>query len=60
MRVNVKNPPKGPKVSKCEMGNIMNWPPIWYVQPFDPNKKQEKTEIKVKLPDRTNCQMVPF
>ena len=60
MRANVKNPPKGHKDSKCEMGNIMNWPPSWYVQPVDPNKKQEKTEIKVKLPDRTNCQMVPF
>ncbi len=31
-----------------------------YVQPLDLNKKQEKTEIKVKLPDGTNYQMVPF
>ncbi len=27
---------------------------------MDPNEKQEKTEIKVKLPDGTNYQMVPF
>jgi hypothetical protein len=26
----------------------------------DPNKKQEKAKIKLKLPDRTNYQMVPF
>ncbi len=38
----------------------MNQPPIPYVQPVDPNEKQEKTKIKVKLPDGTNYQMVPF
>ena len=27
---------------------------------MDPYKKQEKTKIKVKLPNRTNYQMVPF
>jgi hypothetical protein len=30
------------------------------VAPVDPYKKQEKTKIKVKLPARTNYQMVPF
>jgi hypothetical protein len=34
--------------------------PIPYVEPADPNMKQETTEIKVKLPDGTNYQMVPF
>ncbi len=28
--------------------------------PVDPYEKQEKTEIKAKLPDGTNYQMVPF
>ena len=30
------------------------------MEPADPNSKQETTKIKVKLPDRTNYQMVPF
>ena len=60
MSANAKNLPEGLKDSECERGNIVNRPPISYVQPVDPNKKQEKTEIKVKLPDGTNYQMVPF
>ena len=28
--------------------------------PVDPYAKQEKTKIKVKLPDGTNYQIVPF
>ena len=60
MSGNAKSPPEGLKDSECERGHIVNWPPILYVQPSDLNKKQEKTEIKVKLPDGTNYQMVPF
>ena len=40
--------------------NIIYRPPIPYVEPADPNGKQETTKIKVKLPDGTNYQMVPF
>jgi hypothetical protein len=60
MSGNTKSPPEQLKDLECEQGNIVNWPPIPYVQPVDPNKKQEKTKIKVKLPDGTNYQMVPF
>ena len=60
MRANTKNPLEGLKDSECKRGNIINWPPIPYVQPVDPNEKQEKTKLKVKLPDGTNYQMVPF
>ncbi len=62
MSANAKNPPEGLKDSECKRGNIVNRPPILYVQPMDPNKKQGKTEnkVKVKLPDRTNYQMVLF
>ncbi len=38
----------------------MNQPPIPYVEPADPNRKQETTKIKVTLPDGTNYQMTPF
>ncbi len=31
-----------------------------YVQPVDPHEKQDKTNVKVKLPDGTNYQMAPF
>jgi hypothetical protein len=51
---------QGLKDSECEQGAITNRPPIPYVAPVDPYKKQEKTEIKVKIPDGTNYQMVPF
>jgi hypothetical protein len=57
---NAKRPPEGLKDSECKRGNINNWPPISYVQPTDLNENQKKTEIKVKLPDGTYYQMVPF
>ncbi len=60
MSGNEKSPPEGLKDSECEQGTIINWPPIPYVQPADLNEKQEKTEIKLKLPDGTYYQMVPF
>ncbi len=50
----------GMQVGSHRQGAIANRPPIPYVAPVDPYKKQEKTKIKVKLPDRTNCHMVPF
>ena len=56
----MKNPPEGLKDSECERGNIVNRPPILYVEPVDSNGKQEITKIKVKLPDGTNYQIVPF
>ena len=46
--------------SECKVGNIVNWPLIQYDQPVDLNEKQEKTKIKIKLPDGTNYQMVSF
>ncbi len=46
--------------AKFKWGNIINQPPTPYIQPADLNKKQEKAEIKVKLPDRTNYQMASF
>ena len=60
MSANAKSPSEGRKDSKCEQGNIVNQPLIPNVQPVDLKEKQEKTEIKVKLPDGTNYQMVPF
>ena len=60
MSGNAKSPGEGLKDSECEREAIANWPPILYVTPVDPYEKQEKTEIKVKLPDGTNYQMVPF
>jgi hypothetical protein len=60
MRGNVKSPAEGLKDAECERGFITTRPPIPYVAPVDPYEKQEKTEIKTKLPDRTNYQMVPF
>ena len=60
MSTNAKSPPEGLKDLECNQGNIIKLLPIPYAQPVDPNKKQEKTVIKVKLTDRTNYQMVPF
>ena len=61
MSTSAKSPPEGLKESKCERGNIFNWRLIPYVQPADLNKKQEKMEIKIKIPDDgTNYQRVPF
>ncbi len=48
------------KDSECKQGVITTQPPIPYVATVDPYEKQEKTEIKTRLPDRTNYQMVPF
>ena len=60
MSTSAKNLLEGLKGSECKRGNIVNRPPIPYVQPLDPNEKQEKTKIKIKVPDGTNYQMVPF
>ncbi len=60
MCASTKNPPEGLKDSECKRGNIVNQPPIPYVEPANPNGKQETTKIKIKLPDGTNYQMVPF
>jgi hypothetical protein len=60
MSANAKSLPEGLKNLECKRGNIVKQPPIPYVQPADLNEKQEKTKIKVKLPDETNYQMVPF
>ena len=51
---------EGLKDSECEWGVITTRPPIPYVAAVDPYKKAEKTEIKTRLPDGTNYQMVPF
>jgi hypothetical protein len=58
MSGNTKSLLEGLKDSECERVSIINWPLIQYVQPVDPNEKQEK-KIKVKLPDGTNYQIVP-
>ncbi len=55
-----KSPAEGLKDSECKRGAITNRPPIPYVAPVNPYEKQEKTKIKVKLPDETNYQMIPF
>ena len=60
MSVSIKSSAKQLRDLGCERGNKVNPPPILYVPPVDPNEKQEKTEIKLKLPDGTNYQMVPF
>jgi hypothetical protein len=60
MSGNAESPAEGLKDLECEQGAIANRPPIPYVAPVDPYKKQEKTKIKVKLPDRKYYQMVPF
>jgi hypothetical protein len=60
MSASAKIPAEEIKDSECEQGTIVNWPLIPYTAPVDPYKKQEKTKIKVKLPDKTNYQMVPF
>ena len=60
MSANTKSLPEGLKGLECERRNIVNRPLILYVQPVDPTEKQEETGIKVKLPDGTNYQMVPF
>jgi hypothetical protein len=46
-----KNLPEGLKDLECEREDIVNQPPIPYVEPADPNGKQETTKIKVELPD---------
>jgi hypothetical protein len=60
MSGNAKIPVEGLKDLECEQGAIANPPQIPYLAPVDPYKKQEKTEIKTKLPDGTNYQMVSF
>ncbi len=60
MSGSTKSPAEGLKDSECERGVITTQPPIPYVVAVDPYKKQEKTEIKTRLPDGTNYQMVPF
>jgi hypothetical protein len=55
-----KSPAEGFKDSECEWGVITTRPPIPYVTAVDPYEKAEKTEIKTRLPDGTNYQMVPF
>ena len=60
MSASAKNLPEGLKDSECKRGNIVHQPPIPYVEPADPNEKQETTEIKVKIPDGTSYQMVSF
>jgi hypothetical protein len=60
MSGSAKSPEEGLKDSECEQGVITTRPPIPYVAAVDPYKKQEKTEIKTRLPDGTNYQMVPF
>ncbi len=60
MSGSVKSPAKGLKDLECEQGVITTRPPIPNVAAVDPYKKQEKTEIKTRLPDGTNYQMAPF
>ena len=55
-----KSPAEGLKDSECKQGAITTWPLIPYVAPVDPYEKEEKTEIKTKLPEGTNYQMAPF
>ena len=55
-----KSPAEGLKNSECERGVITTRPPIPYVAAVDPYEKQEKTEIKTRLPDGKTYQMVPF
>ena len=60
MSGSVKSLAEGLKDLGCKQGIVANWPSIPYVTPVDPYEKQEKTKIKVKLPDGTNYQIVPF
>jgi hypothetical protein len=60
MSGNAKSPAEGLKDSECERGAIATRPPIPYVAPVDLYQKPENTEIKPRLPDGTNYQMVPF
>jgi hypothetical protein len=60
MSGNAKSPAEGLKDSECKLGVITTQPPIPYVASVDPYEKQEKTEIKTRLPDGTSYQMVPF
>jgi hypothetical protein len=60
MSGSAKSLAKGLKDSECERGVITTRPPIPYVAAVDPCEKQEKTEIRTRLPDGTNYQMVPF
>jgi hypothetical protein len=60
MSGNAKSPAEGLKDSECKQGAITTRPSTPYVAPVDPYEKQEKTKIKIKLPDGTNYQMVPF
>ncbi len=60
MSGNAKSPAEGLKDLECKRGAITTQPPIPYVAPVDLYEKPEKTEIKTKLPDGTNYQMVPF
>ena len=55
-----KSPAEGLKDSECKQGAITTRPLIPYVAPVDPYEKEEKTEIKTKLPEGTNYQMAPF
>ncbi len=55
-----KSPAEGLKNSECEQGVITTQPPILYVVEVDPYKKAKNSEIKTRLADGTNYQMVPF
>jgi hypothetical protein len=60
MSSNLKSPPKGLKNTKCKKGKSAAPPPIPYVFPVDLHEKQEPKQIKVKMPDGANFQMVAF
>jgi hypothetical protein len=60
MSGSAKSPVEGLKDSECKRGVITTRPPILYMAAVDPYKKAEKIEIKTRLPDGTNYQMVPF
>ncbi len=60
MSGSAKSPVEGLKDSECERGVITIRPPIPYMAAVDLYKKPEKTEIKTRLPDGMNYQMVPF
>ncbi len=60
MSGSAKSPAEGLKDLECKRGVITTRPPIPYVAAVDPYEKAEKTEIKTRLPDGTNYQMVPF
>ena len=56
MSLSAKSLAEGLKDSECKWGTVANRPPIPYMALVDLYEKQEKTEIKVKLPDGTNYQ----